>query len=79
MRSIARRFRKLAVQMGGVMIKVGQFLSARIDVLPHEITAELSGLQDEVAPAPFEQIRRILESELGSRIEEKFASLTKLP
>lgn len=79
MRSIARRFRKLAVQMGGVMIKVGQFLSARIDVLPHEITAELSGLQDEVAPAPFEQIRRILESELGSRIEEKFASFDTTP
>ncbi len=45
----ARRFRALAVQMGGVMIKVGQFLSARLDVLPREVTDELMGLQDEVA------------------------------
>ena len=29
--------------MGGVMIKVGQFLSARLDVLPVEITDELAG------------------------------------
>ena len=42
------RFRALAIRMGGLMIKVGQFLSARLDVLPPEITDELSGLQDEV-------------------------------
>jgi len=43
-----RRFRKLAISMGGVMIKVGQFLSTRVDILPKEVTDELSGLQDEV-------------------------------
>jgi hypothetical protein len=33
-----------------VLIKVGQFLSARVDVLPESVTAELAGLQDEVPP-----------------------------
>ena len=48
MHKTAAGFRILAIQMGGVMIKVGQFLSARLDVLPREITDELSGLQDVV-------------------------------
>ena len=49
-RLIARRYRRLAARLGGVWIKVGQFLSARVDVLPEVITAELAGLQDEVSP-----------------------------
>ena len=42
-RRTAAKFRSLAIRMGGVMIKVGQFLSARLDVLPVEITDELAG------------------------------------
>lgn len=61
----ARRFRQLAVAMGGVMIKLGQFLSARVDVLPPEITDELQGLQDEVPPVPFEAILARFQAELG--------------
>ncbi|MGO1324277.1 MAG: AarF/ABC1/UbiB kinase family protein, partial [Brevibacterium aurantiacum] len=64
-RSSAKRFRALAVELGGLMIKVGQFLSSRMDVLPPEITKELEGLQDEAAPVPFEQIRTLAEAQLG--------------
>jgi predicted unusual protein kinase regulating ubiquinone biosynthesis (AarF/ABC1/UbiB family) len=52
-RRMSRRFRVVAVEMGGVMIKLGQFLSARVDILPPEITEELAGLQDEVPAVPF--------------------------
>ena len=38
------------------MIKVGQFLSTRVDMMPVEITEELSGLQDEVPPEDFQKI-----------------------
>ena len=51
--------------MGGVLIKVGQFLSARADMLPEEITSELSGLQDEVPPEDFNAIRQLLEARAG--------------
>ena len=61
----AREFRSLAVEMGGVMIKLGQFFSARVDVLPPEITKELSGLQDEVPPVPYSDLRPLIEHELG--------------
>jgi predicted unusual protein kinase regulating ubiquinone biosynthesis (AarF/ABC1/UbiB family) len=79
MRKLAAGFRALAVQMGGVMIKVGQFLSARLDVLPHEITDELAGLQDEVRPETFEAIRSVLESEINGPIETRFASFERAP
>jgi len=76
---LARRFRDLAVQLGGLMIKVGQFLSSRLDVLPPEITDELAGLQDEVPAVPFEQIRASAESELGMPLERAFASFDPVP
>jgi hypothetical protein len=66
-KKMARSFREEAIYLGGVMIKVGQFLSSRLDVLPNEITSELSGLQDEVPPEDFEAIRAEAEQELGGR------------
>jgi predicted unusual protein kinase regulating ubiquinone biosynthesis (AarF/ABC1/UbiB family) len=71
-RRSAVAFRKLAIQMGGVLIKVGQFLSTRVDVLPKEFTDELRGLQDEVPAEQFKDIRRIAEAEYGCRLEQKF-------
>ena len=79
MKTIAQRFRKLAVRMGGVMIKVGQFLSSRLDVLPREITDELAGLQDEVAPEPFEPIRALIEAEFGMPLDQKFSHFEREP
>ena len=76
---VARSFRLLAIRMGGVLIKVGQFLSARLDVLPPEITDELSGLQDEVPPEPFESIRRVVEGEFSVPLEEKFSAFDPVP
>jgi len=78
-RRVAAQFRSLAIQMGGVMIKVGQFLSSRLDVLPPEITAELSGLQDEVPPEKFEDIRHEAEIDLGAPLTEKFESFDETP
>jgi len=79
LQNIAIRFRALAIRLGGVMIKVGQFLSARLDVLPPEITDELSGLQDEVPPVDYEHIRLQTELELGSAIEKVFLTFEKEP
>jgi predicted unusual protein kinase regulating ubiquinone biosynthesis (AarF/ABC1/UbiB family) len=66
------RFRKLAVEMGGVMIKLGQFLSARVDVLPDKITRELAGLQDEVPAEDTDKIIGVIEQELGQPLEALF-------
>ncbi|NQX12734.1 AarF/ABC1/UbiB kinase family protein [Microbacteriaceae bacterium VKM Ac-2855] len=73
MQLFARRFHVLAVDLGGLMIKVGQYMSSRLDVLPPEITRELEGLQDEVPAVPFDLIRALAEVELGMPIERAFA------
>lgn len=78
-RRTAVRFRALAISMGGLMIKVGQFLSARLDVLPVEITAELSGLQDEVPAASFEAISDVAHGELVLPLTEHFAWFDEQP
>jgi predicted unusual protein kinase regulating ubiquinone biosynthesis (AarF/ABC1/UbiB family) len=75
----ATQYRILAIQLGGVLIKVGQFLSSRVDVLPREITNELSGLQDEVPPETFDDIRAVAEEELGMMLNKRFASFQQTP
>jgi predicted unusual protein kinase regulating ubiquinone biosynthesis (AarF/ABC1/UbiB family) len=76
---IAQRFHVLAVELGGLMIKVGQFMSSRLDVLPPEITTELEGLQDEVPPVAFPAIRALAEAELGVPLGRAFSSIEESP
>lgn len=75
MQRFARRFHVLAVDLGGLMIKVGQFMSSRLDVLPPEITKELEGLQDEVPPVAFPEIRALAESELRVPLPQVFSTI----
>ncbi len=70
-------FCETAVELGVLMIKLGQFLSSRVDLLPEKAIGILSSLQDEMPPAPFEQVVSLLESELGKPIEEVFSMLER--
>jgi predicted unusual protein kinase regulating ubiquinone biosynthesis (AarF/ABC1/UbiB family) len=79
LRRIAQHFHVLAVDLGGLMIKVGQFMSSRLDVLPPEITKELEGLQDEVPPVPFPAIRALAEAELGVTLERAYSFVDPTP
>ncbi|RPI86243.1 MAG: AarF/ABC1/UbiB kinase family protein [Chloroflexi bacterium] len=79
LKKIGSHFRARAIEMGGVLIKIGQFISSRVDVIPYEITSELAGLQDEVPPEKFEAIREIAEAELGGLLEEKYAEFDPIP
>lgn len=66
----AREFRQFAIRMGGVQIKAGQFASTRADILPEAVIAELAGLQDKVPTISYEQVRAVLERELGDKLKE---------
>jgi predicted unusual protein kinase regulating ubiquinone biosynthesis (AarF/ABC1/UbiB family) len=79
LRKAARRMRSLAIKMGGVMIKVGQFLSSRVDVLPPEFTDELEGLQDEVPAERFDDLRKVAEAEFQKPLEAVFAHIESQP
>jgi predicted unusual protein kinase regulating ubiquinone biosynthesis (AarF/ABC1/UbiB family) len=70
-------FRESALELGTLMIKLGQFLSSRPDLLPEKALGVLSSLQDEVPPAPFAHVVSVIESELGRPIEEVFSTLER--
>jgi predicted unusual protein kinase regulating ubiquinone biosynthesis (AarF/ABC1/UbiB family) len=79
LQKLARRFHDLAADLGGLMIKAGQFLSSRLDILPPEITRELEGLQDEVAPETFESILAQIERELGMPAAQAYDYFEETP
>ncbi|MBV9774734.1 MAG: AarF/ABC1/UbiB kinase family protein, partial [Gemmatimonadetes bacterium] len=66
-------------RLGPTYIKLGQLLSTRADLLPPQYVEALSRLQDDVAPFPFEEVERIVTSELGVRISKAFASFDPEP
>ena len=70
-------FRQTAVKLGVLMIKLGQFLSSRADLLPEEALAAISSLQDEVPPAPFGHVVSVIEEELGKPVEQIFSVLER--
>lgn len=74
---LAKQFADTAVDMGGLIIKLGQHISSRIDILPKEFTDELSKLQDSVDPVDFVEIRKVLEKELGKPVDETFAEFNE--
>jgi predicted unusual protein kinase regulating ubiquinone biosynthesis (AarF/ABC1/UbiB family) len=76
---IARRYRTLAVELGGVLIKLGQFLSVRVDVLPRVVTGELAGLQDEVPAERLADIQAVIEAEYRQPMNQVFAWFAPTP
>ena len=74
-----RRLREMLDELGPTFVKFGQLLSTRPDVVPPDIVAELRGLQDDVKPFPFDQVRRVLEDELGLTVEQAFLEFDELP
>ena len=66
-------------KLGPTFVKVGQFLSTRADLLPVPYLEALARLQDRVDPFPFEDVERIVSSELGVRLSKAFASFDHTP
>jgi ubiquinone biosynthesis protein len=71
--------RQALQEAGGIFVKLGQFLSTRSDLLPANVAAELSTLQDGVAPAGEEEIRAVLREELGMEPERAFRRFEAVP
>ncbi len=74
----AVKIRVTAEVMGGLVVKVGQFLSSRLDLLPKVFVHELATLQDRVREAPWQEVRALLEQELGP-LDQAFLSFDPTP
>ncbi|WP_051510282.1 ABC1 kinase family protein [Intrasporangium oryzae] len=66
-------------RMGPTYVKLGQLLSTRVDLLPAPYTEALSRLQDDVEPFPVEQVREIIETELGAPLRSLFSEFDDTP
>jgi predicted unusual protein kinase regulating ubiquinone biosynthesis (AarF/ABC1/UbiB family) len=71
-----RRYKELALQWQGLWVKLGQFLSTRVDILPLAITGELESLRDDVPAEPGERIVTLLEAEFNCSIAKLFSSFS---
>ena len=78
-RRCAERIFETATELKGLLIKVGQILGARADIVPKEYVEVLSRLHDAVPPHPYGVIRGVIESELGASVEEVFSELDRTP
>ena len=61
----AKKLYELSIEMGGVLVKLSQFFSARRDIFPEEYVKRLSPLQDNVPALPFMEIEKVLIAEFG--------------
>ena len=74
-----RRLREMLDELGPTFVKFGQLLSTRPDVVPPDIVAELRGLQDDVTPIAFADVRRVIEEDMGLTIEQAFLTFDEKP
>ncbi|MFZ0134919.1 MAG: AarF/ABC1/UbiB kinase family protein, partial [Desulfobacterales bacterium] len=66
-------------ELGPTYIKLGQILSTRPDLIPVDFLQELSKLQDKVPPFPASAARRIIEAELGVKLDDLFVRFDDTP
>jgi ubiquinone biosynthesis protein len=72
-------FREMLEDMGPTFMKIGQVLSTRSEILPQSYCDELSKLQADTTPLPFEQIREALDQVYGDRRGEIFSHIDPKP
>lgn len=70
----ARYFRTTALELGGLLIKLGQFFSTRVDLFPSQAIRELENLQDEVQAVPYNEIVTVIEEEFGRSVQDVYAN-----
>lgn len=72
---IGKNFRKTLFELGGLLIKIGQILSIRSDLLPHGFISQIQDLTDKVPPSNWDEIEKQLENEWGEKPEYHLRSI----
>ncbi len=73
------RARLTLERLGPTFVKIGQAVSTRADLIPRSYARELTKLQDEVTPEPFDVVDGVILAEFGVRADELFASFEHTP
>ena len=77
--TIPIRIRKVFEELGPAYIKLGQMLSTRPDLAGIEIAEELQRLRDNTPITPFDEMKEVIEEELGKPIDEIYEKIDEIP
>jgi len=75
----AKRLRLALEELGPTFIKMGQMLSTRPDLIPHDIFYELQKLQDQVPPVAYDDIKDEIEAEMRFSVGDIFSEFDEIP
>ena len=76
---ISRRLRRAFGRLGSSYVKLGQIISGGEGLFPDELVSEFKQLRDRVPPESFDDVRAVVEVDLGGRLEDLFASFDEVP
>jgi ubiquinone biosynthesis protein len=66
-------------KLGPTFVKLGQLLSTRVELMPQAYLDALARLQDKVEPFQFDEVEKIVGSELGVRMSKAFSDFDVTP
>jgi predicted unusual protein kinase regulating ubiquinone biosynthesis (AarF/ABC1/UbiB family) len=79
LRKQAKRYKERALYLEGVLIKLGQYLSTRKDIMPDAYLEELSYLLDQVPAVSWDKAKVVLEEEWGKPYTDILKDITQEP
>ncbi|WP_338471455.1 AarF/UbiB family protein [Niallia sp. XMNu-256] len=79
LRRQAKRYKEKALYLEGVLIKLGQYLSTRKDIMPDAYLEELTDLLDQVPAVSWERAKVVLEEEWGEPYTAVLKDISKDP
>lgn len=71
--------REAMEELGPAFIKLGQLLASRPDMIGPEIAEDLKKLRDNTPVTPFDQMREVVETELGKPLEDIYSEFDETP
>nr|CAG4710374.1 unnamed protein product [Naegleria fowleri] len=75
----AKRLLDMFMEQRGVYIKLGQFLSSLVSMIPDEYIETLSVLRDQAPQISFEDVKMVIHQDFGKPLEELFDEFEKKP
>lgn len=73
------RLRLSFEELGPTFVKFGQLMASRPDMIPETLIAEFSKLHDQVPGLAWGEIKKVIETELGTAIGEVFSDFNEQP
>lgn len=76
---LAKALRPVFEEMGATFLKYGQMIASSPTLFGDDMAGEFRACLDVARPAPYEQVRAAIESELGAPVEKLFRSIDPIP